>query len=85
MDENVFSLLCISYTQLADLRAIVPGHVQQARVADLTTHFSITRRLIKNDIEFRRRARVTKDVRHRMSLARFSFNGSDCFDDSFGL
>src|SRR5438477_11264712 len=51
MDVCFTTLLSIGDTQLTDFGAITPWHVDQSTIANLSSHFSVTRRPIEDDID----------------------------------
>ena len=54
MNKNVATFLCINHAQLTDLRSIVPRHMKQSTIPDLSSHFGVKGRLIENDIQLTR-------------------------------
>ena len=54
MNENVAALLCIYHAQLADLRSVMPRHMKQSTISDLSAHLGVKRGSIENNIEFLR-------------------------------
>src|SRR5438876_11262985 len=51
MNENVTAFLRINHAQLTDFGAIMSGNVEQSAIPHLSSHFSVTRRLIEDDID----------------------------------
>src|SRR5438067_11060994 len=52
VDISFATLLSIGDTQLTDFGTIVSGNVEQPTITNLSSHFSVARRLIENDIDF---------------------------------
>src|SRR5947207_2697401 len=52
MNISFATLLSIRNTELTDFGAIMSGNVKQATIANLSSHFSVTRGLIEDDIDF---------------------------------
>ena len=67
MDMHFTLALRIEHLQLSDLRAIVPGHVHQPRVAHLSAHLGVKWSLIENEFETLRLGR-RDSFNHRFCL-----------------
>ena len=51
MDVSFATLLRVDDTKLTNFGAIMPGNVEQSTIANLSSHFRVTRRLIEDEIE----------------------------------
>src|SRR5437660_10409580 len=51
MDVSFAALLSVGDTQLTDFGPIMSGNVEQSAIPHLSSHFSVTRRLIEDDID----------------------------------
>ena len=51
MNEDIATLLGVGNPKLADLCPIMPRHMKQSVVADLSTHLGIARRAIEDDVD----------------------------------
>ena len=52
MNKDVAALLCIDHAKLTNFRPIVPRHVNQSPIANLSAHLGVKRRAIENDLYF---------------------------------
>src|SRR5438552_19002879 len=76
MDVSFAALLSVGDTQLTDFGAIMSGNVEQSAIPHLASHFSVTRRLIEDDIEF-----ISEDFGQRMMFLSFRSNRQDGFNE----
>src|SRR5262245_15712807 len=51
MNKNVAALLCVNDTQLADFRAVMPRHMKQSAVPDLSAHLGVKWCPIENNVQ----------------------------------